>query len=257
MKNNLLIFLYILLLFISSLLNAREKGQIEITTKEGIEVFQNEKYYLLKDDVNIISDNFELSADKVKAYFDKDLYDIISIDATGNAKLTSPQGISAIGNKIEFDINNQIIIILGINSKINLNNIEMFSNNLININNAKKKFNIIGKSSKMNTSEIEITASEIKGKYINLNGINEIEELNIYDDEITNIKTTNANMNSKRAIFNKKSNTIELFENVKIVRKNEIIIGEYAYIDMLNESYKVKSKNNKKVKILIESQTDE
>ena len=55
-----------------SILQARELGQTEITTEEGIEVYQKEKYYLLKKNVEIESDNFKLTAQIVKAYFDKD-----------------------------------------------------------------------------------------------------------------------------------------------------------------------------------------
>ena len=63
----------------SPILQARELGQIEITTEEGVEVYQKEKYYLLKKNVEIESDNFKLTAQLVKAYFDKDLYDIVEI----------------------------------------------------------------------------------------------------------------------------------------------------------------------------------
>ena len=39
----------IIMLFILSLpLQAREIGETEITTEDGIEVYQNEKFYLLK-----------------------------------------------------------------------------------------------------------------------------------------------------------------------------------------------------------------
>ena len=38
----------------------RNIGETEITTEDGIEVFQEEKYYLLKKNVEIISDEFEL-----------------------------------------------------------------------------------------------------------------------------------------------------------------------------------------------------
>ena len=62
-------------------------GQTEITTDEGIEVFQKEKYYLLKKNVKIISDEFELKADLVKAFFDEDLYDIGEIYSNGNVIL--------------------------------------------------------------------------------------------------------------------------------------------------------------------------
>ena len=66
----------ILITLFSITLNARELGETEITTEDGIEVFQNEKFYLLKKNVQIVSDNFTLSADDVKINFDKNLYDI-------------------------------------------------------------------------------------------------------------------------------------------------------------------------------------
>ena len=113
-----MIKLLIILFFLTSLTSAREIGQTEITTEEGIEVFQNEKYYLLKKNVIILSDDFELKADLVKAYFDKDLYDIISINSEGNVKLSSSKGIIAIGQKVNFDPKNENILILGTNSSL-------------------------------------------------------------------------------------------------------------------------------------------
>ena len=71
----------ILIFFIVFNLSAREIGETEITTEDGIEVYQNEKYYLLKKNVRIESDNFLLQADNVKIDFNKSLYDIVSIDA--------------------------------------------------------------------------------------------------------------------------------------------------------------------------------
>ena len=82
-----IIIIYFLLFF--SILQARELGQTEITTEDGIEVYQKEKYYLLKTNVEIESDNFKLTAQKVKAYFDKDLYDIVDIYSQGNVILES------------------------------------------------------------------------------------------------------------------------------------------------------------------------
>ena len=64
-----LIFKVIILLVLSISISAREKGETEITTDDGIEVFQNEKYYLLKKNVKIVSDDYEITSDKVKAKF--------------------------------------------------------------------------------------------------------------------------------------------------------------------------------------------
>ena len=84
-----LIINIIIIFLISITLNAREIGETEITTEDGIEVFQNEKYYLLKKNVNIVSDNFTLSADEVKINFEKNLYDITELDANGNVDFKS------------------------------------------------------------------------------------------------------------------------------------------------------------------------
>ena len=60
------IFLKLVIIFLISFnLYSREIGETEITTEDGIEVFQEEKFYLLKKNVIIESDNFTLSADDV------------------------------------------------------------------------------------------------------------------------------------------------------------------------------------------------
>ena len=84
-----LIINIIIIFLISITLNAREIGETEITTEDGIEVFQNEKFYLLKQNVKIVSDNFTLTADEVKINFDKSLYDITELDAKGNVDFKS------------------------------------------------------------------------------------------------------------------------------------------------------------------------
>ena len=75
---------YLIVIFASWNLLARNVGETEITTDEGIEVFQIEKFYLLKKNVQIISDTFSLSGDKVKVIFNKDHYDITIHNADGN-----------------------------------------------------------------------------------------------------------------------------------------------------------------------------
>ena len=85
--------LVLIIFFYNCGVYSRDIGQTEITAEEGIEVFQIEKYYLLKKNVEIKSDNFNLVADRVKAYFDKDLYDVVKIESYGDAILTSNEGI--------------------------------------------------------------------------------------------------------------------------------------------------------------------
>ena len=91
----------VLILLFSSILSAREIGETEILTDEGIEVFQKEKYYLLKKNVRITSDDFSLIGDKVEVYFEKDLYDIKKIIALGNVNFNSSENnIKGLGNKV-------------------------------------------------------------------------------------------------------------------------------------------------------------
>jgi len=243
----------IIILILSNKIIAKEVGQIEITTEAGIEVFQNEKYYLLKENVHIISDNFELSANFVKAFFENDLYDIVRIESQDNVTLISSQGMKAKGGEINFSTKNENITIKGAESSLIYGNIQMFSNELIKVNNMTGEFNLKGENSELKTDSIYILGKTIDGRYINIEGINEIDELLVGDPNQSNIKTKNINMFSKKASYSKKEDLIELFDNVKIIRDNEVITGDYAKIDTLNQSYKVFSKNSKKVKILIKN----
>jgi lipopolysaccharide export system protein LptA len=236
---------------------AREKGQIEITANKGVEVFQAEKYYYLKEKVNILSDDFELNADEVKAFFDKDLYDIYEIQASGNSTLLSQDGIYAFGEKIFFNLKNETITINGINSKLEFNDLKMFSNILINVDNLQQTFSLQGESSILQNNEIKIIASSIKGSFKSNKNVNEIEELFINDKNKLNIITKTSSMFAMKANYNKLQDTIELHENVLIIRDQETIEGEYALIDITNESYKIKSEKNKKVKIILNTSSNE
>ena len=249
MKN--LFIIVFLILCISNKVISRDIGQTEITTEDGIEVFQIEKYYLLKKNVRIISDDFELNADQVKAYFEKDLYDIIRVESEGKVELISSKGLVAKGEKINFSTKNEDIVVLGKNSSLIYNEINMFSNKQIKVNNLSGEFNLQGKNSILKTNNIQIYGSLIDGNYTKVGETNEIEKLYVEDENQSNIITDTSNMFAIKIIYNRNENIIELFENVKIIRGGEIITGDYARMDTLNETYKIKSNNNKKVKALI------
>ena len=139
-----LFFLIIIIFIYSFSLSSREAGQTEITTEEGIEVFQDEKYYLLKKNVKIISDNFTLFGDKVKIFFNNDLYDIKKIDAFKNVSLDSIEyKLKARGERLIFVIESEEIYIEGLNSQLNTNDAKMFSDGEIKVNNTKESFFII------------------------------------------------------------------------------------------------------------------
>ena len=243
-------FFLIFCLFVN-MLQAREAGQTEITTEEGIEVYQKEKYYLLKKNVVIESDNFNLRAQKVKAYFDKDLYDITNINSQGNVVFESAQGLRVLGNEVDFNVKNEEITIRGEKSFLQNNEFTMLSDGLIDLNNFSGKFKLYVLNSKLITNEIKITGEDIKGKYINIKGENIIDKLHVQDKTQVNIKTKTSNMFAKRAEYNKQENIIELFKEVIIIRDNELITGDYAKINTLDESYFIKTNESKRVKILL------
>ena len=134
------IFFIFILLYTTNLI-AREQGQTEITTEDGVEVYQDEKYYLLKQNVKIVSDNFILNADNVKIDFDKSLYDIISLNANGNVKFNSSEfDMKGSGEKLELVINIQDLTIEGNNSILITQDLEMQSSGSIKVNNLSGSF---------------------------------------------------------------------------------------------------------------------
>ena len=249
-------YIFAILILFSFQSIGRSLGQIEITTDDGIEVFNKEKYYLLKTNVKIISDEYVLNADLVKAYFNKDLYDITRIFSDGNVTLISSKGIKASGEKIDFNLINEDLQIFGKNSLFINNELNMTSDKEIKINNTTGNFKINGPNSRLKTNKIDITGYLIKGKFTQLENINEVELLYVEDETQINIKTETLDMYALRADYDKKINIIELFDNVKIFRDNESILGDYAKINTLTESYKVTSKESEKVKVLLKK-TDE
>jgi lipopolysaccharide export system protein LptA len=58
-------------------------------------------------------------------------------------------------------------------------------------------------------------------------------------------------MFSKKAFYDKEKSIIELFDNVKIIRGNEMITGDYGVLNTDKNTYKVSSKNSNKVKAII------
>jgi len=249
-------FLTIIIILYSFQTIGRETGQTEITTEEGIEVFKKEKYYLLKKNVKITSDEFDLNADLVKAYFGEGLYDIEKIYSNGNVILTSSKGIRALGEKIDFDIKKEDIKIYGKNSLLITNELKMTSNGSIKVNNLTGLFTIKGINSMLENNEVNITGYLIDGKFIKLEKVNEVENLYVEDKTEINIKTETLDMYSLRANYDKKNNIIELFDKVKIYRDSETISGDYAKINTLDESYKVTSKKSERVKVLLKEKDE-
>ena len=140
-----LIFILIIVFLLPLNTFARNKGETEITTEDGIEVYQNEKFYLLKKNVKIVSDNFILNADNVKINFDKSLYDITILDAKGNVKFVSQiSNTEGSGATLNFEIKDEKLKVEGENSKLITNDIEMFSDGFIEVSNITGEFFLKG-----------------------------------------------------------------------------------------------------------------
>ncbi len=246
--------LILLSLVISVNIYSRELGETEITADDGIEVFQDEKYYILKKNVKILADNFTLLGDLIKISFIKDLYDIQLIDAKGNVEFNSKtHNLKATGTSMIFILEDQEILIEGINSVLITQNSEMFSNGKINVNNLDNTFIIKGPKSSLKNDNIVIKGRYIDGKF---SANSEINQLTVEDENIAYVDTNNTEMYANKINYNKTNSLIELEKNVRIISKGEEITGDYATINMNNNSYKIKSKDSKKVKVIISNNNE-
>jgi len=231
---------------------SREPGQTEITADEGLEVFQDEKYYLLKKNVKIESDNFVLLGDLIKIYFENDLYDIKVIDATGNVRLNSNlQSIVASGNKIYFVVDEEEITINGLNSQLITDNLKMLSNNEIQVNNLNGYFSLFGDKSSLESDNIIVKGNKIDGFFLPNSNINEILHLNVEDKNIAYVNSDNTEMYANKIKYNKETGVIELDQNVKIIDEGEEVTGDFGFINTQTNSYKINSKNSNRVKVII------
>tara|TARA_B100001121_G_scaffold112451_1_gene99067 strand:+ start:1469 stop:2230 length:762 start_codon:yes stop_codon:yes gene_type:complete len=251
------IFIILFILLFANFSYSRTLGETEITAEEGIEVFQEDKYYLLKKNVKIESDKFVLLGDEIKIFFNKDLYDIQLINAFGNVSLISDQfNVSAEGNKLFFQIENEEIIIEGKSSKLITDEIKMFSNGKIQVINLNGNFNLIGPNSILKSQDILIEGSKIDGTFSSINNSKEIIILNVYDQDIAYIKSDNTEMFAKNIKYNKELSLIELEEDVKIIRGGEVIMGDYGTLDTKTNSYKIKSNDSNKVKAILKNNNE-
>ena len=101
-----------------------------------------------------------------------------------------------------------------------------------------------------------IEAVFIEGVYQSIEGKNQIVFLNVYDETIAYIKNNNTEMYAKNIKFDEKTSIILLEESVKIIRDGETITGDYGTLDTKNNSYKIKSNNSKKVRVVISNKDE-
>ena len=245
---------FIILSLISFSLCSREIGETEITTEDGIEVFQDEKFYLLKKNVKIESDNFILSADDVKIDFDKSLYDITNLYAKGEVDFFSKEfGISSNGDILNFRVKIEKLRVEGQGSELLTRDIQMFSDGFIEVNNQNGDFLLKGLNSKLINESIVIIANSIDGNFVDKVDKKEITFLKVIDEKISYVKNNDTEMYAKKINYDYDTSIIELIDDVIIIRNEEKITGDYGTLDTRNNSYKIKSNNQNKVKVIIQN----
>ena len=248
---------FLLIILITCNVYARELGQTEITAEDGIEVYQDEKYYLLKKNVKIESDDLNLIGDTIKIYFDEDLYDIKKIDANGNVNIISKTNdINANGTKVVFYTNKEEIFIDGLGSKLITKNITMISDGFINVKNLVGEFILNGTNSKITTENITIEGNLIEGFFNSESNLNDIKKIKVTDEKLAYVKSNDTEMYANLIKYNKETSLIELEDNVKIIDGSETITGDYAKINTETNSYKINSNNSKSVKVIISNNND-
>ena len=248
---------FLLIILITFNVYARELGQTEITAEDGIEVYQDEKYYLLKKNVKIESDDLNLIGDTIKIYFDEDLYDIKKIDANGNVNIISKTNdINANGTKVVFYTNKEEIVIDGLGSKLTTKNITMISDGFINVKNLVGEFILNGTNSKITTENITIEGNLIEGFFNSESNLNDIKNIKVTDEKLAYVKSNDTEMYANLIKYNKETSLIELKDNVKIIDGSETITGDYAKINTETNSYKINSNNSKSVKVIISNNNE-
>ena len=147
----------------------------------------------------------------------------------------------------------EILNLKGAGSELITEDIVMISDGTITLNNLNGNFSLQGMNSKLINDSILIQAESINGIFSNTNNKKEIIHLNIIDNKISYIKNNDTDMYAKKINFDNELSTIELIEDVTIIRNEEKITGDYGTLDTKNNSYKIKSNNKTKVKVIIQN----
>ena len=71
--------------------------------------------------------------------------------------------------------------------------------------------------------------------------------------KLSYVKNNDTEMYAKKINFDNDTSIIELIDNVTIIRNEEKITGDYGTLDTKNNSYKIKSNNKSKVKVIIQN----
>ena len=74
-----------------------------------------------------------------------------------------------------------------------------------------------------------------------------------FTNKLSYVKNNDTEMYAKKINFDNKTSIIELINNVSIIRDGEKITGDYGTLDTENNSYKIKSNDKTKVKVIIQN----
>ena len=129
----------------------------------------------------------------------------------------------------------------------------MFSDGFIEVNNVLGDFSLKGLNSKLVNENILIIAEKINGKFYNKDNKKQISFLNVDDEKISYVKNNNSEMYAQKINFDNSTSIIELINNVTIIRNEEKVTGDYGTLDTKNDSYKIKSNNKSKVRVIIQN----
>ena len=137
------------------------------------------------------------------------------------------------------------------NSILDTKDVIMKSNNEIVVNNTNGEFSLKGSNSSLKTETIYLKGEKIDGIFDTSTNIKDIIRLDVFDENISYLKTNDTEMFANKINYNKDTSIMELKDNVKISRDGEIVTGDYGTMNTQTQSYKVKSNNANKVKVII------
>ena len=132
----------------------------------------------------------------------------------------------------------------------------MLSDGKIIVNNMSGSFSINGANSYLKSENISINGNNIAGIFDSNDQVSDIYKIEVNDENIAYVDTNNNEMFANIIKYNKEISLIELEKNVKIISDGETITGDYATIDTKNNSYKIRSDNSKKVRVLISNNNE-
>ena len=114
-------------------------------------------------------------------------------------------------------------------------------------------FLLNGINSKLINKNLIIEAETINGNFSKKANEKEITFLEVIDKNISYVKNNDTEMYAKTINFDYNTSIIELIDDVIIIRNEEKITGDYGTLDTRNNSYKIKSNNQNKVKVIIQN----